>query len=594
MVAGREPISLILEEIAGAIARTYPGTVCAIAGDWDEMPGAGKTFCCTSPGTFEQLDEVVARQEIPRNPAEWRDCIRSSSGDRFRDELLVQPISDGLAIALLLPRESAVPEAASQVLETFAGLAAGALENHRLYRQLAHQANYDKLTGLPNRACFEEELARLVESAAPGTEFAVLYLDLDRFKQINDTLGHRIGDLFLKHVASRLSGALNEEERLFRIGGDEFIVLARGGRDPIGTLAAKLLACLDGPAAIADNELFASASIGVSFFPEDGDSPLVLQKNADIAMYRAKAKGRNGFELFSPEMNGETGAAHTMERVLRRALAEDGFRLFYQPQFTPSGRIAGFEALLRLIHPDRGMVEAKEFLRIAEESGLIVPIGQWVLREICRQMSEWRCDGFREIRISVNVSPQELSRPSYASEVESQLAETRVPARLVQIELTESTLMANLKECRRQMKRLHTLGVRLTIDDFGAGYSSLSHLQDLRVDTLKIDLAFISGSVGPQAKLPVLPAIVALGRSLDLSLTADGIRTKEDLAAVTPLLDEQRDCVQGPWLGPPLDALTARALLEPAMPGLRYLAGAVEQTEDSLSTASAHSAPVTS
>ncbi len=400
------------------------------------------------------------------------------------------------------------------------------------------------LTGLPNRACFEEDLRSLVGSCSLEDEFAVLYLDLDRFKKINDTLGHRVGDLFLQQVSLRLSGALKGADRLFRIGGDEFIVLSRseGGKEAAMDLAAGLLSALKAPIAIGGNELFASASIGISFYPEDGDSTSVLQKNADIAMYRAKAKGRNGFELFARDMTPETGAVHGLEQILRRAAAEGRFRLYYQPQFTPSGRPAGFEAVLRLVHPERGPIEAREFIPLARESGLIVPIGQWVLREVCRQLTDWRSEGLQDTRICIRVSPEEISRASYAAGVEAVLKEMQIPGRLIQIEVTASSSWDHPGECARQMKRLLALGVKLTLGEFGTGSSALSCLQAFPVDMV---IGF---------KPPLLHGVVAMVRCMGLGVTVDGIETREHLSAASAVLSEGLDFVRGNYLSAPVSS----------------------------------------
>jgi len=596
MTASRAPLSLILPAIAHAVAENCPGSTCLLIADQK-----GVVEIHYNPKLAEEAVAVIRHVQAGRakDVRQWRATIAEASRDRYAPDFLLVPLSQaarevcGVA-ALLFEDPGAVPESAEWVLETFAGLAAGALENNLLYGQLAYQAKHDSLTTLPNRACFEEDLGALVKT---GASFAILYVDLDRFKQINDTLGHRVGDIFLQEVALRFAAA-SAAGKLFRIGGDEFVVLAATTEPKaVERLAAGMLGALSSPVMAEDNHLFASASIGISFFPSDGDSPSVLLKYADIAMYRAKAKGRNRFEFFTPEMIAETEAALELENRLRAAIEANGLRLCYQPRFTPSGRNAGFEALVRLVHPERGLVDAAEFIQVAEDSGLIVPIGQWVLREACRQLAEWRSEGLEETLISVNVAAQEISRPDFAAEVKTVLGEFDIPPRMVQFELTESAIVANQGECARQMNLLHEVGIRLAIDDFGTGYSSFTYLQNLPVDILKIDRSFLRGVNGPGQLPPLMQAIVAVGRLLGLTLVAEGVETQEQLAAISSVLDEKCDYVQGYLLSRPLAAEAAREFLEPQFAKLARLGYALQpepRIEPSASIASEQPAEVTS
>jgi EAL domain-containing protein (putative c-di-GMP-specific phosphodiesterase class I) len=285
-----------------------------------------------------------------------------------------------------------------------------------------------------------------------------------------------------------------------------------------------------------------------------------------------------------------------MEQSLRRALDSGGFRLAYQPWFTPSGNAAGFEALLRLVHPERGLLDASEFIKTAEESGLIVPIGDWVLREACRQLSEWRSQGLEQTLISVNVSPQEISRANYADDVAEILLDTEIPPSMIQLELTESALIGNLRECSQQMKLLRELGVRLAIDDFGAGYSSFNWLQNLPVDTLKIDRSFLCGAAGPDNRLPLIQAIIALGRNMGLTLVAAGVETQDQLSLIHSLLNEDGDFVQGDLLSRPLAPEGAREFLKHQVAKLGYIFGpaASPNIEANVSIADEHCAEVAS
>jgi len=599
MTASRAPLPLILNAIAEAVAQNCPGGVCLLINDHER----NREVHCEPPlarGFAEAFAEEIRSAPVdPRSLPEWRSLIGRATGSRFAADYPLRPISpagpDVSGVGALLTEGGAhISESAEWVLETFTDLAAGAIENNLLYRQLAYQARHDALTDLPNRAYFEEELGSLVK---PGSEFAILYVDLDRFKQINDTLGHRVGDVFLQQVALRFKSAIEPAGMLFRIGGDEFVVLAASDeRSAIERLAAKMLGALGNPVEAVGNRLFASASIGISLFPSDGDDSADLLKNADIAMYRSKAKGRNRFECFTPEMISDSEAALGMEQSLRSALENGGFRLVYQPWFTPSGSTAGFEALLRLSHPDRGLLDASEFIKTAEESELIVPIGEWVLREACRQLGEWRSEGLEQTLISVNVSPQEISRANYADDIAEILLDTGIPPSMIQLELTESGLIANLQECSQQMKLLRELGVRLAIDDFGTGYSSFNCLQNLPVDVLKIDRSFLCGAVGPDNRLPLIQAIVALGRNMGLTLVAAGVETEDQLSLIHSLLNEDGDFVQGNLLSRPLAAEGAREFLAQQVAKLGYVFGrAVSPNIDSsVSMAAEHCAEVTS
>ena len=449
--------------------------------------------------------------------------------------------------------------------ETFASIAAAAIENVGLYERLAHQARHDVLTGLPNRLSFDDRLRDAVSAAsANGQTLSVLYIDLDRFKQINDSLGHRVGDLFLIQVAARLSRSLNDalngEAALARIGGDEFTVLLENGvsKALVERVASAMLDSLRSPVNIEGQNLFATASIGASFFPADASTPVALQKHADIAMYRAKARGKNCLEYFSAEMGSVTDAATSIEQILRKALEDGGFELHYQPQFTPAGSLVGFEALLRLSDPGRVPLGPVDFIPIAEETGLIVPIGSWVLRQACRQLRQWLDEGLPVSGMAVNVSAIEIIGSSFADEVAAVLAAEGLDPRLLELELTESAIVRNPTESVAQMQKLRALGVRLAIDDFGTGYSSFANLQNLPVNTLKIDRSLLSGPAGAVRCAQLMRTIVDLGHSLGLTVIAEGVETVSHAAIVR---ESRCDVVQGYLLGRPQPALQARQLL---------------------------------
>jgi diguanylate cyclase (GGDEF)-like protein len=565
MIAGRKPLAAILQQIPVAAASHSEGAVCAVTLDDN---GSVRVLYHPVPPESVRLEIELAAATCLSNGDAWRASLRRGSAADFPGGFEIAfygsqeaPVCG--AILLLFPsKDTKGKDGARLLLETFGGLASGAVESDCLYRQLGHQARHDVLTGLPNRFYFEEHLEALVGSgAALRPELALLYVDLDRFKQINDTLGHRVGDLFLKQVARRFSGTLGPGRTLFRLGGDEFIVIAEGEthKDPVEGLALAMLASLQVPIHIEGQDLFANASIGVSLCPADGETPSALQKHADIAMYRAKSRGPNHFEFYSEEMASRSEEALEIEQILRRNLEASSFELHYQPQFSMAGELAGFEALLRLPLPDRLTIGPDRFIPIAEKTGLIVPVGKWVLREACRQAREWLDEGLALPRIAINISAIEIIRSSFADEVRDLLSALRLDPGVLEIELTESAIIGNLAESSRQMRKLRALGVRVAIDDFGTGYSSLAHLQSLPIDTLKIDRSFVHAIRSPQDKSPIVEAIFALGRNMGLRIVAEGVETPVQASVLSK--NDGCDLLQGDLLGRAGSAAGARDLL---------------------------------
>lgn len=424
--------------------------------------------------------------------------------------------------------------------------------------QLVHQAQHDPLTGLPNRLLFEDRLMQaLARSKRSKQHMAVFCIDLDRFKQVNDTFGHHIGDLYLKSVTSRFLTRIRESDTLARTGGDEFAVVVENlhNAEDAAKVAQYLLDTLKRPLMLEDTVIQAAASIGVAVYPYDGDDAESLRKAADQAMYRAKSHGRNQCEVFSEEAREMLD----IETTLRKALDVGGFHLQYQPQVTPDGQLAGFEALLRFKHPKLGMLPPSRFIPIAEESGLIVPIGDWAMKEAFRQALEWQNKyGFSK-RMAVNVSPLQFARTDFADGVETILRSSGLHPNLVELELTETLVMSNVEESSRQMNRLKQIGVHLSIDDFGTGYSSLSYLHRLPIDTLKIDRSFVEKMTDPSGTRPIVEAIISLARSLGLQTIAEGVETPEQLAVLAEL---QCDVIQGFLFSKPLSEPDLRALLE--------------------------------
>ncbi|NNG23425.1 bifunctional diguanylate cyclase/phosphodiesterase [Telluria aromaticivorans] len=403
--------------------------------------------------------------------------------------------------------------------------------------KLDHLAHHDPLTALPNRLLFHDRLQHaMVRAARADEQLAVLFIDLDRFKNVNDTLGHHVGDELLKQVAGALTKCLREGDTLARLGGDEFIVLLEDVKGAFGAVhvAGKLMTLFEQPFTVSGYELFVTASVGISLFPQDGVDLNMLIRNADVAMYQAKARGRNGYQFYAPSMSGEGVERLRLETMLRRAIEKNEIFLHYQPQVDiDSGRLVGVEALVRWQSPELGRVEPTRFIPVAEDTGFIGQLGQWVLAEACRQMVCWDTDGLRVPKMAVNLSVRQFDRGSIAPTVAAVLHGAGLaPARL-QLEVTESVIM-NTGDALEYINDLRAIGVGLAIDDFGTGYSSLAYLKQLPVQTLKIDRSFIkdiSADAGADANAEAIAvAIIQLGKSLNLSVIAEGVESEEQAA----------------------------------------------------------------
>ncbi|PMS36354.1 PAS domain S-box-containing protein/diguanylate cyclase (GGDEF)-like protein [Trinickia symbiotica] len=399
----------------------------------------------------------------------------------------------------------------------------------RYQEQLEYQANYDSLTRLPNRILLRE---RLQQSMARGIELAVVFVDLDGFKNVNDSLGHSVGDRLLGVVAERLARTAQAGDTVARHGGDEFVIVLTElvGDGALVKWMERVRAVISEPVMLDGTELYVGCSMGASLFPQDGEDVETLLKKADLAMYRAKDMGRNTFQLFQPEMNTSVGARLSLERRLRRALRDGEFLLHYQPQVDiGTGRIVGMEALVRWHDPEVGLVPPSAFIPVAEESGLIGPLSEWVLREACRQNKAWQDEGLPPARVSVNLSARQFQQRDIAKLVMSILEETGLEPRYLELELTESTIMRNAEEAVIMLNELHALGIGLAIDDFGTGYSSLSYLKRFPVDRLKIDRSFVSDIGDSSDDETITSAIIALAHSLDLQVIAEGVETAAQL-----------------------------------------------------------------
>jgi len=419
--------------------------------------------------------------------------------------------------------------------------------------RMSHQAHHDSLTDLPNRVLLQDRLNQaMAMTQRHGQKLAVLYLDVDRFKNVNDSLGHDVGDSLLVLVAQRLLACVRSSDTVSRQGGDEFVILLpelMRGHDA-AIRAEKILAVLSAPYIIDSRSVHVTASIGIVIYPDDGTDAETLLKNADFAMYHAKESGRSNFQFFREEMNVRALERQAIEDGLRHALARDELVLHYQPILDLwSGAPTGVEALIRWRHPQRGLLLPEHFMEIAEESGLIVPMGRWVLRESCRQGKIWEALGLPPIRIAINVSAVELRDKEFVEYVRRVLAESELSPHRLELELTETFLMQDSSSTAAVLRSLKQLGVRLALDDFGTGYSSLSHLKGFPIDTLKIDRAFVSEITTNADDASIVRAVITLGKSLQLRVVAEGVESAEHLAK---LQDCQCPEGQGFYFGRPV------------------------------------------
>jgi diguanylate cyclase (GGDEF)-like protein len=416
-------------------------------------------------------------------------------------------------------------------------------------------AHHDVLTGLPNRALAEQ---RLHEATAQATlarqQAAVLFVDLDRFKNINDSLGHHIGDEVLRMVAQRLCDAVRNNDTVSRFGGDEFVILLNGiaGTTEAQLTAQRVMEALRRPYDVNAMELNVSCSVGIALFPEDGTTMTELMRNADAAMYNAKAQGRDTASFFTRDLNHRAQSRLDQEQQLRNAVTRAEFQLVYQPQVDAhNGHLLGVEALLRWTSPKLGAVSPAEFIPLAEESGLIIPIGEWVIDEACRRMADWRQHGVPVPRIAINLSAVQLGSEALVPALERALQEHALPPSCLELELTESTLMEHASERQAQLTRLKSLGVHLSIDDFGTGYSSLSYLSRLPMDKLKIDRSLVKDMLHVQKDRVITDAVIALAHRLDMAVVAEGVETADLLEALS---EAGCDAIQGYYTGRPMSA----------------------------------------
>jgi diguanylate cyclase (GGDEF)-like protein/PAS domain S-box-containing protein len=473
--------------------------------------------------------------------------------------------SDALGAVVFAGVPRAPERDLTAMLQAIGSQVAQYLQRTQAEDALRFVATHDALTGLPNRIMFNQRLEHAIMQAKRHRRLlAVLFIDLDRFKVINDTLGHEFGDTLLRDVARRLMHNLRASDSVARLGGDEFVVLLEETSAPmyVATVAQKLIEALAQGFALAGKEYHVSASIGVSTYPADGDTAAGLLKNADIAMYRAKEQGRNTFQFYAAEQNIHTVERLTLESGLRRALERGQLVLYYQPQVeTATGRINGVEALVRWQHPELGLLPPASFIAIAEETGLIVPIGQWVLHAACATQRTWREAGLPPLRMSINLSPRQFLHDALTRDIEMIVRASNADAAHLELEITEGMVMQDPERAVGVLREMRNIGVHIAIDDFGTGHSSLAYLKRFPVDNLKIDRSFIADIPADRGAAAITQAIIAMAHSLELKVIAEGVETQPQYQF---LLAQRCDAYQGYFFSKPLPAEQMRALLEDA------------------------------
>jgi len=515
----------------------------------------------TGYGAAEVLGQTPARFKSGRHDAAfyqamWRDLSETDTWDgeiwdRRRDGVIYPK---WLTISAIRDQQGE--------LRHYVALFTDISERKQHEEHIRHLAEHDPLTGLPNRALLQDRLIQTMARAErAGSRLALLYIDLDRFKLVNDTLGHSVGDALLQEVAHRLRATVRVSDTVSRQGGDEFLVLLDEieSADDAARVAQKMLDLLAQPCRVAGHELTVTPSIGISLYPDDSMGMITLIKCADIAMYQAKEGGRNAYQFYTSDMNERASERLTLEHDLRRALEHGELLLHYQPQIElASGRIIGLEALLRWQHPERGLVLPGRFIAIAEDSGLIVPIGEGVLHEACRQSLAWQAAGLPAMPIAVNLSAAQFRRAGLEGNLRDILAATGLPPHLLELELTESIVMNQADATVAILTRLHDLGVRLSIDDFGTGYSSLAYLKRFPIQKIKVDQSFIHDVTSDANDAAIVRGIVSLAHSLGIGVIAEGVETREQLDFLRNLGCEE---AQGNYFSPPLPPGEIEALL---------------------------------
>jgi diguanylate cyclase (GGDEF)-like protein/PAS domain S-box-containing protein len=527
----KELAQVTLDSIGDAVLRTdiqgnvtYLNAVAEQMTGWSRQESLGKSL----REVFHIIDAVTRSPYFP-NPMDLAVQTNKTVGFATKCILISR---DG--------KEAVIEDSAAPIHDR-SGAVIGAvvvfhdvIMSRAIAGEMMHLAHHDNLTDLPNRTLLNDRLEHAIATAnRNGTQVALMFLDLDQFKAVNDSLGHTVGDKLLQSVAARLVGCVRNCDTVSRQGGDEFIVLLSQIKQAAdaGLTAKKILSALTACHAINQHDVNVTASIGLSTYPEDGVDAKILIKNADAAMYQAKQKGGNNYHFFQQDMNLRAVNQRSLEAGLRYALEAGQFVLHYQPKINlATGVISGIEALLRWAHPTVGLIPPLEFLPIAEECGLIVPIGRWVLREGCRQVQEWNDAGLRTVPVAVNVSSLEFRSQGFLENLRTTLEDTGLDPRCLELELTETVLMQHADSTLSMLRALKSLGVRLAVDDFGTGYSSLSYLKRFPIDALKIDRSFVHDITCDTDDDPIVRAVITMAKSLKQRVVAEGVETKAQMA----------------------------------------------------------------
>jgi diguanylate cyclase (GGDEF)-like protein/PAS domain S-box-containing protein len=481
----------------------------------------------------------------PQGTLAIRDSIyREGKGGAF-----VQRLTDGRSISILYR-----PRPGGGFVVTFEDIT----ERLAAEERIKHLAHYDVLTDLPNRVTFYDRMESILRHLRRSESVSVLSLDLDHFKSVNDTLGHPVGDRLLQAAADRMRTCIRDADIVARLGGDEFAIVQIPSAQGLDTnaLAARLIEVVGAPYDIEGHQVVVGASIGIAIAPADGATPDALMKNADLALYRAKADGGGAFRFFETEMDARMQARRTLELELRKAILKGEFELHYQPIVqVRTGRITSCEALIRWLHPERGIIPPMEFIPIAEETSLIIPLGEWVLRHACSEAVRWP----KDVTVSVNLSPAQFKSPNLVKTIVNVLTDCGLPAARLELEITELVLLQDNDHALAILHELRNLGIKIAMDDFGTGYSSLGYLRSFPFDKIKIDQSFIRDLTSKEDSVAIIRAVVGLSSSLGITTTAEGVETKEQLARLTK---EGCNEVQGFFFSPPRPAAEIEHILE--------------------------------
>lgn len=586
LITQNESIDAILNQIASMVEHQHPDMLCSIllmqdgCLRWKAGASVPQTYInamndCRLNADMCPCIQSMGDHQHPRREQPVPACRIQITNEGLQPPH-VHPLFSrerDLYGMLILYSQQALPltEADLKLIDVAGYLAVVAIEQRTLTDQLHYQAHHDTLTGLPNRLLLEQRLQQTLHQAQQQhTSIAVFFIDLDRFKHINDTLGHPVGDLLLQQVAQRLEASVRDDDTLARTGGDEFMLVTKRATSmpTIRAISHRLIEALTTPFAIEGRELFTGASIGVSIYPHDGCDATTLQRNADIAMYRAKSAGGNTFRCFDAQMNATALEQLELESELRRALDTNEFELYYQPQVDQRRKLVGVEAVLRWNHPVRGLLPAASFIDLAEETGLIVPIGIWMLQEACRQRDAWQKAGYPFFKVSVNISTPQFMQSDFVERVRQALTTHTNAWPYLELEMVEDALIPNIETAFEKLAALQTLDVSIAIDNFGKGYSSLSCLQQLPISTIKIDQSFIgdieSETSRAHSTTAIISAITTLGSNLGIRVVAKGVETEEQFLFLRAI-----GCngMQGNLFSPAIPAHSFEALLHQTMTG---------------------------